>query len=676
MQKLLPPRRLAAFVAPIVTIATAPDNERPWRAKAAILALCFFLSVAAASFRLVPAPISISLTPLFAASGGGGYSGGNLPTLYLNLSGGGGGGDRGGGGGDRGSGGGNSGGGLDPTLILNGGGNSGGGGNGTLLRRHGCERITPAAGARAYWPTRWPENNVPAPSPSAEGAEAVALLWAVDVCDEPPAAVAAASDGGDWALRVAGVARADYCGSGAGHGCEGVVRVRRLVGCPASAACGAGDNATDCAALPFNADTPLAVLADARALGPDELSVVLEGVELHELRGTHEGNCSYVFPFAVATPGTYRIWVLATHADWDAINELVEGFPRLTLDRPLGDAALVELGDVGAARTVHAAVLAGESVPPCADANPPGRWVARAPLPEGFFARAPAPVPPHGPGHVTTGDGVPFLSNLSVDWAWLPYACRWRSVPADSHACLARALNFRGDSQLRTLFNEFTWRLVGVARAAVKGVEGPTCVDGLRGGSGGILPGFFACFSSDPYGEMRDKFLSGNIEEPHPWLVVTNFGQHFASGTRAKRNYANAMADWATAARDAAQARSDADATFEGLVWVETWPHPVRNDKWVHKYSDGRTPHRLRLLNGIAERALAPLLAVRLRNGTARPLLRVLRTWDMFAPLLDAFPDQSHPEGTVALEPLVAALQHMACGALRHGSMAATGALV
>jgi hypothetical protein len=64
-----------------------------------------------------------------------------------------------------------------------------------------------------------------------------------------------------------------------------------------------------------------ATAAAAEALGPDDISVWLEGAELLSPLGVHTGNCVYDFSFRVTIPGVYRVVAVVTRSDWDALDE-------------------------------------------------------------------------------------------------------------------------------------------------------------------------------------------------------------------------------------------------------------------------------------------------------------------------------------------------------------------
>ena len=249
--------------------------------------------------------------------------------------------------------------------------------------RPACAPLALTRGAVVYWPSLHPEMGPP-PPPSAVGPAAAAAYWSVERC----------SSRDD--LGVPDAAR-PMCPS---RDCDGVFRVMRLQGCPASARCGGGGGVTapDCPPLnpfPLANGSSAVGIATARALGPDELLVMLEGPEVAVLGGTHVGRCVYDFPFAVSVPGTYRLTVTALRADWAALDESQGGFPRLTLDNVAGDALLLTIGDAAAAEAARVDALALQT-----GADSPLRPCALRDYSDttggGIGAPAPSPLPPIG----------------------------------------------------------------------------------------------------------------------------------------------------------------------------------------------------------------------------------------------------------------------------------------
>ena len=541
-----------------------------------------------------------------------------------------------------------------------------------------CKVLPPTRGAEVHWPNRWPEMNVnfasnEPPSPRLKG-DNVSAVWRLEVCETPVDGPARKGD--DFFLDLSPLGRGGYCGGGSGAlACDGRFVLTRLVGCPANAK---WPNGT--ATLPVTGGVSNATRADTWALGPDELVFTLEGPEVLVLEGVHVGNCVYEFVYSVTVPGTYRAFVIASRADWDAISD-EPSFPALTLDRPVGNELFIKLGNNAASEAAaRAAILnanAGDfGMPACVSASPPGRWVLREQPPGGLFSRTPS-LPECAEPWYCTNRTAYFVSHLH-DLVFMPYRCRW---PTDAlsvdtaRTCLQGVnINWRGDSQMRVLYNDFLARAMRVPRAAVKGVVSPHCVDGLTAesielhGAVGMIAPFFACLSEDPLLDSPD-LLSHNPKEVHPFTVVINAGQHFAAQHRTThhlsfegyerklRAYANGLAD-ALATRAA-----DSPAAFRGVVWVETSPHPIRNDKYVWEFKDGRTLHRLALFNRIAERELRAMAAHVIAPGTAaaREPLRFVRAWTVLLPMIDVFPDQSHAEGTPALTPIAHGLFHLLC---------------
>jgi hypothetical protein len=502
-----------------------------------------------------------------------------------------------------------------------------------------CVPLLPTAGAVTYWPERWAAG---AEAPPARSASAAAV-WALELCGgNVPAAPAGAAAASDFDLPLPG----GYC-----SGCAGVLRVMRQLGCPASAACGSGAPANCSApAPPLAPGSPPEVVADARALGPDELHVVLEGGEFLLLRGEHVGGCAYNFPFRLSIPGLYRVVAVALHADWDALQEETVVFPRLTLDNLAGDGLFVTLGRAGDAEPARALVrAAGDRLPACSAPSPPGRWVSSG-APHGAPPRVQAPLP-YGPGIAYSTNLTPG-EPLGLDF--FPFSCRWprhHAVEVGDPCFAGRAFHFEGDSQLRSLFNHAMFRLIGVPHAAVKGVEGAQCVDSRPGKTpgAGLVSTFLSCYGVDPLGESVPLGYSQNPAEPDPFALVVNFGQHWAAEHRVS---AGAYAAAVEAYIEGAEAR--AAAAVARLVWVESFPLNILNHEFVHAHNDGRTAHRLRLYNAAARRALQPAVEAK--------RVRILDAFDVLAPVLDASADHAHQDGLPSLDPIVFGLLALLCG--------------
>jgi hypothetical protein len=70
-----------------------------------------------------------------------------------------------------------------------------------------------------------------------------------------------------------------------------------------------------------------AIAAVAEALGPDDISVWLEGAELIAPLGRHVGDCTYDFTFRATIPGVYRVVAVVTRSDWDSLDEVEKSYP-------------------------------------------------------------------------------------------------------------------------------------------------------------------------------------------------------------------------------------------------------------------------------------------------------------------------------------------------------------
>jgi hypothetical protein len=319
--------------------------------------------------------------------------------------------------------------------------------------------------------------------------------------------------------------------------------VQRLQGRPASAACGldsAGEEG--CAREPEGLlqEASPGALATARALGPDDLYVVIEGGEFLAPAQQHLGGCRYAFPFEATIPGTYRVLALATRTDWRALNESIPGYPPLTRDDLLGERLLVQLGGEGAGAGEEAAEAArravragaageGSALPVCADPALllQGRYVRVVPL-KAMFA-SPAPHfwskwwidrdPPNGLG-------ARYWTDLSKELFWTPYACREAALDLGAARAFlsGKRMNWRGDSHLRLVYNHLMRVVCGSAEAASKDQR---LTEDAPLSHAPLCPGLVAGFTHDDTGAQVYSLVPA--ADPFRLLVV-NFGQHHASG--------------------------------------------------------------------------------------------------------------------------------------------------
>ena len=437
----------------------------------------------------------------------------------------------------------------------------------------GCRHLVPGASAAVYSPSRWLNTtSASQPLPLVTG-EHVASVWFVQLCgggdSHPPQYFSSAED------------RRRYC-----NGCDGTLRVSRLAGCPASAA----REQRDGVSIPLDHGVSWEARRDAFGMGPDELAVRLEGAEFLSLQGTHHGDCEYSFPFSITIPGQYHLSMLAVRADWDAVSSIRAGYPPLTLDDLLGARYMLPFGDARLGTEVQAWVLRNASLmrdapplitaippllAPCSQPAPRGRWVRTLPL-EGMYNTSPVVprsfyVPQPGFEHYT-----PQLTGL----VWRPYAC-WsseatRSTRPPTHgsrhaaSCLAgKRLQFQGDSQTRYLFGSFLKLHCNIS------VTGEPLESICAADFGGCPALVEACFHSDAFGTRA----LGPPTAPYADLLVANFGQHpMASMHVPLLSYGTAMQaiyNTSTGAMAALQRRSNVS---RAIVWVETYPFPIRNE--------------------------------------------------------------------------------------------------
>lgn len=146
-----------------------------------------------------------------------------------------------------------------------------------------CVPLQPSEGAALYWPNKHQNGRERAP----ESPYAVSDVWSMSWCTDP------------------GSSHVASC-----IGCKGTLRLTRTVGC---------DTSINASRMAYDGDA--AIIAAAEALGPDDISAWLEGPELLSPLGVHLGNCTYEFAFHATISGTYRVVVVVTRSDWDALDE-------------------------------------------------------------------------------------------------------------------------------------------------------------------------------------------------------------------------------------------------------------------------------------------------------------------------------------------------------------------
>lgn len=593
-----------------------------------------------------------------------------------------------------------------------------------------CRPLAPAPGAVAHWPLTAAPHELPPANPAG-----IVGVWRAEHCAGDarrllPADMQRPPDA--YVERVPPGTRVRCVGA-----CRGALVIERIAGCPVAAACRSGRaRPSECVGPAFAEPPPRSTVEDAWDLGPDELTVFLEGPEFLKLRGVHVGACRYVFSFDATLPGAYRAFALALRADWQALNETgaattilpfpvgVEGFewpadddgegvraslrkgdgagafsrrlhhdpghhwelsrfPPYTLDNILGDKLLMHLGvlrsdGASSADAVEAARLevlsdasACNSLPPCDEVAPPGRWVRKTPTAGDFDADAPTWIDPGrrftAPG---SGLGIGYFSRIPESLAWTPYACCARPLHAGRvAACLSNTSTvLRGDSQVRDAFNTFLETACGNRERII------THGDDLCTHTEERCPGWRACYRWDAFGEalpanhsepmcLQPGYApnSGHYHDPAcstpawvvppgPEVAIVNFGQWSSSG-----GSQNSLALWALEVKRyagmAARARSPR------VFWLELAPFPQGNWPFFYKYRDWRTTHRMQLYQATAARAFERLAAQGRIGG-------VIPRYDVFDPVADATAsDGAHASHPGALRELAERMVVAICGA-------------
>ena len=162
----------------------------------------------------------------------------------------------------------------------------------TGAEQPGCERVEPTANAVLFWPfpQRWqalPEQASP---------YTLNDVWTITLCRLPTPQIANCAN------------------------CDAVVQLRRTLGCQPLAAHFSND--------------PRTVGIGHKRFGPDELTLIFEGPEQLSSRPRYLGNCTYQYSIHVTIPGTYRLFVVAQHADWGALDETARQFKACAYSDP------------------------------------------------------------------------------------------------------------------------------------------------------------------------------------------------------------------------------------------------------------------------------------------------------------------------------------------------------
>ena len=551
----------------------------------------------------------------------------------------------------------------------------------------GLSLLQPSAGAVDFWPLELPAFPYERASPSPGLRPQV---WRLELCLGGSAASllpGARGAGAEEAVRrrlLLPTGTHSQCSTT--DACTGAIVVTRLVGCPfvgadSGSAC-VSARLSDGAARPLAcgapplAGTPSAeAIEDAWELGPDELLVRLEGAEFLALSCLHVGACRYICHFSVTIPGSYRLVVEGLRANWSAIAE-AGGYPPLIRDQIAGDRLLIMLGgenagdaaaNEAARATVVAAAQCGKdgvagsaagALPTCVDANAPGRWV-RTVSADAMFAKsepwwlpAQREYPSAGQFSNSVGLGTRYFTQLDIELQWLPYACCVRPLaPAVAAACISDGFSVRGDSHSRGFYKHMMRYACGISEAVYKDHKPftPICL-GSENFSATQTCAIFrnaACFEWDPLAEHVPEWKTWESIMPMGHLVI-NSGQHWPSAWhRTLHSYETHMQNYFSGL-------AVANPPPGYLIWLETFPFPVRTDAYVRNISDWRTEPRLRLFNAAAERALAPHIAA--------GKIRVVHVYEKSLPVVDCSHDSAHFDEIAALmKPIIQSFTAAAC---------------
>lgn len=328
--------------------------------------------------------------------------------------------------------------------------------------------------------------------------------------------------------------------------------------------------------------------------GPDEFSLVLEGLEVLALQINlkYVGHCRYAMSGAVTVPGRYRVNLVAIRENYIGFREMAGGQPFLLwppshYDLPLGDHTFIEVGgdNPPSKRTgLLLQALSGEGLPLCNVWSPGpfaphirGRWVRLAETADNVFLSPPEPI---------ELEGAEIVRHIDPDqYTWRPYDCKLKQFTREQAVeCLQdKLININGDSQLRHLFDALINFACGWSR---KGLE-KKCVGNEHGKCSRTQS---VCFTNDADGSMKGtKFGDFTV-------VIFNSGQHPADG---RHHYT------LDAYEKLVKFMFSEAKIHKSPVWHENNILRYRADHWVRSYTDWRTSSRLRLFNYIAQKRMA-----------------------------------------------------------------------
>jgi hypothetical protein len=190
-------------------------------------------------------------------------------------------------------------------------------------------------------------------------------------------------------------------------------------------------------------------------------------------------------------------------------------------------------------------------------------------------------------------------------------------------------MNWRGDSQLRTVYNHFMRVFCGNPEAASKA---QTLTEDLVISAVPDCPGLSASFTADRTGDQ--PVALGPVEALPNHLTVVNFGQHYAAGSRRAtlKDYSAGLQRYWSGVEDSVNKYGKGDIR---ILWIDTFPMCVRNDDFVHGYADWRTPHRIHLYNAASARIVSEFLGKRVIDVD-------LKAHAMLRQVVDICPDGAH----------------------------------
>lgn len=326
-------------------------------------------------------------------------------------------------------------------------------------------------------------------------------------------------------------------------------------------------------------------------LGANEYLVQFDGPELHASIPNHTGKCTFQSKWSVSTAGPYRLVVTKLRSQYISIRESEKVFPEMHHDL-----------------LVNATVNLAKPQSRCSKS---GVWTA---LKDSAFTGQVRQVEKR-PSYVKTNINLMDMEGNGAGKEITNYAFKtcepveyldrdWKNI----------SILFLGDSHSRTAHEDLIPHLhLGPRNKHVKLGVPEVCTDFENGKRW--------CSVTNRFGKCTtyDQRISG----PTEWdIVLINFGQHHMSGKRncIFKNYTKAV-------DKAVQCIKKYNNTK--IIWMAS-PPMHRDDKYMRRFGDWRTLHRIKAFNDYAAHAFA-------KAG-----FPVIDCFQALLPLVDKEPDNAH----------------------------------